>query len=438
MAVTLDDFIESLAGSGLMDGEEIRTFVAGLPPDQEPRDAAALAQQLVCRKRLTKFQARAVYQRKTRGLVVGNYVVLEKIGEGGMGYVFKAEHRRMRRVVALKMLPSMVSRSQAKRFQREVEAAARLTHPNIVIAYDADKTRGVHYLVMEYVDGCNLAQLVHKHGPVSVSVAVDYICQAAEALEYAHHRRVIHRDVKPENLVLDKQGTVKILDMGLARIEHRAGPDETTCAESLTKDGLILGTVDYMSPEQATDAKLVDRRADIYSLGCTLFYLLTGRSVYGGDDLVQKIMAHREKPIPSLRTLRNDVPKALDRAFQRMVAKRVEDRHDSMLEVIAELRASLTAGAREQPSTIAERPESPAGAQVEAQAAAAAETSFEPMDTFVSQWLEAELPETGDSLLHSIRRRRLGRRLRMLIWTAVAAVAALFLYILISSLISMP
>jgi len=207
MSITFDEFIESVTASGLMDAEEVQSFLDLLPLEGRPKTAEELARELHRAGKLTKFQAQAIYQRKTRGLVVGNYVVLDKLGKGGMGAVYKAQHKRMKRVVALKMLPSSATKSAdaVKRFQREVEAAAKLSHPNIVTAYDADEAKGVHFLVMEHVDGQDLYALVKDIGPLPVAQAVDCITQAAKGLEYAHSQGVIHRDIKPHNLLLDKK-----------------------------------------------------------------------------------------------------------------------------------------------------------------------------------------------------------------------------------------
>ncbi|NLY00187.1 MAG: protein kinase [Rhodopirellula sp.] len=339
MAITLDDFIRSLTDCGLMDVKEVQSLLDGLPSEHRPQTAEDLARELYSLGKLTKFQAQAIYQKKTRGLVVGNYVVLDKLGKGGMGAVYKAQHKRMKRVVALKMLPSSATRSPeaVRRFQREVEAAAKLSHPNIVTAHDADEAKGVHFLVMEYVEGQDLHALVTATGTLPVARAVDYVIQAAKGLEYAHSQGVIHRDIKPRNLLLDKKGTVKVLDMGLARIQETAGEADATADDGLTQSGQVMGTFDYMPPEQALDTKTADVRADIYSLGCTLHYLLIGRSPFGGDTVGKKMLAHREHPIPSLRELRSDVPKSLDDVFQKMLAKRPEDRQPSMSAVISEL-----------------------------------------------------------------------------------------------------
>lgn len=281
-------------------------------------------------------KALAVAESYAAGHIFGKYVVLQKLGQGGMGVVLKARHQCMDRLVAVKMLPpsAMQAPESVQRFYQEVKAAAQLTHPNIVTAYDAGEHEGVHYLVMEYIDGQDLARIVQARGPLSVEDALDYTVQAARGLDYAHQRGIIHRDVKPANLLVDVEGTVKILDMGLARLIEINGQDG---GAAISSTGRILGSVDYLSPEQAEDADRVDERADVYSLGCTLHYLLTGRPMYDVDSIVQKLLAHREQPIPSLCAVRPDLPEALDEVFRRMVAKRPEDRWETMAHVMTAL-----------------------------------------------------------------------------------------------------
>jgi serine/threonine-protein kinase len=342
MAITVEQFIERLTESGLVSAAEISTFQDSLPPDQRPRDVQALAASLVKAGKLTKYQAQAVYQGKTKGLVFGEYVVLDKLGEGGMGVVLKARHRRMDRLVAIKVLSSAATKQagSVERFHREVKAAAKLSHPNIVTAHDAGEHEGMHYLVTEYVEGKDLAATIKEHGPLGVQQAVECILQAARGLQYAHGRGIIHRDIKPGNLLLDKEGTVKILDMGLARI---AGADAALGGpERLTTTGQVMGTCDYMSPEQAMDSHDTDHRTDIYALGCTLYRLLIGHPPYERATLMQILLAHQQAPIPSLCRARQDVPEQLDAIFQKMVAKEPGDRQQSMAEVVAELEAVLS------------------------------------------------------------------------------------------------
>ncbi|MCY2994967.1 MAG: bifunctional serine/threonine-protein kinase/formylglycine-generating enzyme family protein [Planctomycetota bacterium] len=339
MAITLDKFMTHVADSSLLSAAEVHALIATLPENRRPADGEQLARELVRQKKLTAYQAQQVYAGKGKSLVLGNYVVLDKLGQGGMGLVLKAEHRRMKRLVALKVLSPKVrlTPEALRRFQREVEAAAKLEHANIVTAHDADEAGGTHFLVMQYVEGIDLAALVKEQGPLPVGQALDCILQAARGLQYAHEHGVVHRDIKPANLLLDRQGTVKILDMGLARLES-AGAEQ----DQLTGTGQIMGTVDYMAPEQALDTKHADARADIYSLGITLWYLLTGRAVYGGETLMAKLLAHREASIPSLREACPQVSAELDGVFAKMLAKTPDTRYQTMAEVIADLHRCQT------------------------------------------------------------------------------------------------
>ena len=363
---TPEQFTAAIIASELMTASELSLFMA----KQFPKGASSssqLAYELVRQNVLTKYQAQVLYQgRRSRPLVLGNYIILERLGAGGMGQVYKAKHRRMGRVVALKVLP--LSRSEEnhddaiRRFQREVEAAARLVHSNIVTAYDADFAKGCHFLVMEYVDGMNLSQYVKEKGPFPPDQTAACIVQAARGLAYAHSAGVIHRDIKPSNLLLDSRGIVRVLDMGLARIEEAMdldsgielnladgntavdagnmnvggnfGAKKTTNHDDLTQVGSVMGSVDYMPPEQGMDMRQTTQLSDVYSLGGTLYYLLTGHPMYSGKTVVERIMAHRDRPIPSLCENNSAVPVPLDRFYQRMVAKSPLDRPSSMNEVI--------------------------------------------------------------------------------------------------------
>jgi serine/threonine protein kinase len=341
-----EETIYRLAASGVMSADEIDGYLVGLPPEERSSGGELLLRALVRDSRLTKYQADCIRKGEVQGLVLGEYEILDEIGAGGMGKVFKARHRRMNRLVALKILPpkAVASEESVKRFHREIEAVARLEHANIVIAYDAGEASGVHYLVMQYVDGQDLAKVLRHEGPLPVAQAIDYIFQAAKGLEYAHAQGVIHRDLKPSNLFRDAHGTVKVLDLGLARlVEGSAGE---VSEDALTASNQVMGTPEYMAPEQADDTHQADHRCDIYSLGCTLFCLLTGRAPYGGDKPTKKevpawkkVMAHRLQPIPSLCAARRDVPPELDAVFHKMMAKQPEERYQSITEVLVALEA---------------------------------------------------------------------------------------------------
>jgi tRNA A-37 threonylcarbamoyl transferase component Bud32 len=341
--VSVVQFLRCLEDSRLLPELDVRKIQSS-QRGSTAADARALAQELVQEKKLTRYQASVLCQGKSKGLVLGNYVILDKLGAGGMGMVFKARHRRMDRVVALKVLPPAVSQSEyaVRRFRREAEAAAKLHHPNIVAAHDADQAGGIHFLVMEYVEGSDLSRLVKTRGPLPVGQAISCILQAARGLAHAHEAGIVHRDIKPGNLLLDTKGHVKVLDMGLARIDAADNaPADDSATDELTKSGSILGTTDYMSPEQALNTKRADQRADIYSLGATLYYLLVGRPMYQGDTAMEKLLAHREQAIPKPSAVRKDLPASLEAIYSRMVEKSPTDRYQSMAEVIGDLEKCL-------------------------------------------------------------------------------------------------
>jgi serine/threonine protein kinase len=338
MAATIEQFIRDLVRSRVLDDDELAAIKADVRAKRLPRDAEGLARELVRQGRLTKYQAAAIYQGRAGELAMGNYVIVDKVGAGRMGFVYKAKRRGMDEAFALKVLPARrleESATARQRFEREIQLHVRLSHPNIVRIHDAGEHNGAPYLVMELVHGQDLSSLV-KSSPLSVAQTVDYILQVARGLAYAHGEGVVHRDIKPANLLLDVSGAVKILDMGLARLEDA---DEESSGGRLTLQMQLLGTPHYMAPEQAVDPRNADARADVYSLGCTWFYLLTGRPPYPRDSTIDALMAHREEPIPRLPLVREDVPEELDAIFQRMLAKRADERFASMAEVVAALEA---------------------------------------------------------------------------------------------------
>ncbi|MGL5095532.1 MAG: serine/threonine-protein kinase, partial [Planctomycetia bacterium] len=328
------------AAWGLADAAALmtaETAAAGDPID--------FLRRLAARKALSPFQADALWIGDQSRLRLGGYELIEPIGRGGMAIVYKARHTRMDRLVGLKALSPELRRTfdGPRRFADEAKAAARMTHPNIAAAYDAGEDGGVPYLALEYIDGWDFDKYVGRVGRLAPAAAVDVIRQAADGLEYAHKAGVLHRDVKPHNLMLAAEGVVKILDLGIARV---AAVDEKLAGRrGLTEAGTAIGTAGYMAPEQAFDTRNVDHRADVYALGATLYFLLVGRPPYLGDSAYETMLAHREQPIPDLAADRPDAPPELVELFRSMMAKKPEDRPATAAEVSRRL--SAIGGSRE-------------------------------------------------------------------------------------------
>ena len=284
-------------------------------------------------KLLTRWQADKLLEGRHKGFVVGKYKLLGHLGTGGMSSVYLAEHLLMHRRVAIKVLPKTrgadTESSYLARFHREAQAIAALDHVNIVRAYDIDNEGDTHYLVMEYIDGLDLNVIVRDSGTLDYITAARYIKQAARGLHYAHSVGLIHRDVKPANLLVDSEGVVKILDLGLARFIAEKEQASLTVAY----DENVLGTADYLAPEQAVDSHGVDTRADIYGLGCSLYFLLTGHPPFTEGTLTQRLMAHQKDPPPSIYDDREDAPPGLVKICLRMMAKKPVDRYKNCAEV---------------------------------------------------------------------------------------------------------
>ncbi|CAN5506647.1 serine/threonine-protein kinase [soil metagenome] len=325
------DFLRVLQLSTLIEAERLKAFTS----DPEfPADANAAAEKLVQSGELTRFQAKQLLAGKHRGFVLGPYKILDQIGKGGMGTVYLGEHTAMNKKLAIKVLARELSsdKSAIDRFQREARAASALTHQNIVRVHHVGQTGENRYLVMEYVNGATLEQILDRKGPFTVSQAVRIAMQAAAGLHHAHEKGFVHRDIKPENLMLTKEGAVKILDMGLTK--------STSQEDNLTgtlNPTLILGTIDYLSPEQAMQGPL-DARSDIYSLGATLFTLITGHSPYEGVPPRQKLMQHQVGAVPNLTEFNTEVPKELAAIVSKMMAKKPADRQTSMADMVEMLK----------------------------------------------------------------------------------------------------
>jgi serine/threonine protein kinase len=335
-----EELLDLIQKSGVVDEAKLRAYVQKLSDSSSlPKDPAKLAGHLVRDAVLTYFQAEQLLQGKYKRFSIGKYKVLEKLGAGGMAQVFLCEHKLMRRRVAIKVLPTAKADdpSSLDRFYREARAVAAVDHPNIVRAYDIDQDENLHFLVMEYVDGTNLQDLVKKFGPLEVIRACHYIYGSAIGLQHAHDIGLIHRDIKPGNILIDRTGVVKILDMGLARFFY----DEE---DVLTKkyDENVLGTADYLAPEQALDSHTVDIRADIYSLGATFYYLLTASALFPEGSVAQKLIWHQSRLPRPVRSLRPEVPEEIVAIVDKMMAKDPAKRYQTPAELLAVLAPWVT------------------------------------------------------------------------------------------------
>jgi eukaryotic-like serine/threonine-protein kinase len=336
-------FLANVRQSGLVRAEQLAEAVRGLPDTNRGR---LVARALVEAGLLTRFQAERLLAGRTAGFFLGQYRILDQVGRGGMGRVFKAEHLTLQRVVALKVLmPHALESDRARElFLREVRAAAQLVHPNIVTAYDANETDGRFFLVLEYVDGPNLEQLVRKQGPLAVGLACDYVRQAASGLQCAHAAGMVHRDVKPANILVQRRGTddatpglVKVSDFGLARLHAPGAPAGAAPGTILTRDNTVMGTPDYLSPEQSRSLHKTDIRSDIYSLGCTFYFLLTGQAPFPGGNALEKLIRHSTEAPRPLSAFRQDVPPEVQAVVGKMMAKRPDDRYRTPAEAAAAL-----------------------------------------------------------------------------------------------------
>jgi serine/threonine protein kinase len=344
---TVGEFLELVRKSRTLDTNRLLAYLQRLgSTSNPPGDPASLARYLVRDGFLTLFQARHLLQGKWRGFYLGNYKVLERLGTGGMGCVYLCEHQLLRRRVAVKVL--LLSRIQDPRslqcFYREARAIAALDHPNIVRAYDFAEEAGLHYLVMEHVDGSSLHELIRTYGPLEVARAAHYIRQAALGLQHAYERAaLVHRDIKPSNILVDRHGTVKILDLGLVRFSQ-----EDEDLPSPTYPRSVLGTADYIAPEQTRDSQATDIRADIYSLGATFYFCLAGRPPFEAGTLGQKLIWQQTRQPKPIRSLCPQVPAELAAVVEKMMAKDPARRFQVPREV-AEALTPWTPGPRPHP-----------------------------------------------------------------------------------------
>jgi serine/threonine protein kinase len=357
---------------------EVLTEKRFLPPDQldelnrvlRPRfsDVKTLAKYLVQRDWLTVYQVNQILAGRAQELVYGPYMILDRIGEGGVSQVFKAWHTGKNCVVALKVIrEELLSNQEAyARFQREMHAVACLSHPNIVSSIDSDLEGHANFFAMEYVAGTDLGKLVQLTGPLKIPIACDYIRQAALGLQHAHEHGLVHRDIKPPNLFLTGatlpsapptpsrtrtgtlesgsgsiptvtgKGEIKILDMGLARLREANTPSGEQVV-ALTQEGTMMGTPDYLAPEQARNAKAADIRSDIYSLGCTFYFLLTGQPPFPGNSVMQKLFQHQKEEPKPIESIRSNVPPGLSAILKKMMAKQPAERYQTPGEIVKAL-----------------------------------------------------------------------------------------------------
>ncbi|MFL5338783.1 MAG: serine/threonine-protein kinase [Gemmataceae bacterium] len=333
---TVIDFIDLVARSNVLEKRTLDGYLqtAAAAPDQ-PATPKVLAQNMVRDGLLTALQAGLLLKGKWRNFIVsGKYKLLEHLGTGGMGSVYLCEHVLMRRRVALKVLPNdKVSDAVVlERFYREARAVAALDHRNIVRAHDIDHDGDLHFLVLEYVDGSSLQWIVERFGPLAIPRAVSAMRQTADGLQHAFQAGLMHRDIKPGNLLIDRMGLLKILDLGLARFFDDGG--NLTRKHNLQN---VLGTADYLAPEQALDSSAVDIRGDIYSLGVTFYFILTGRSPYKDGSISQKLMFHQISQPTPIHDFRPDVPKKLAAVIEKMMAKDPAQRFQTPAEVLEAL-----------------------------------------------------------------------------------------------------
>jgi len=332
----VDSFLKTVLRSGLLDRDQLQKTLAAVPQNLR-NDSEAVAEHLVKLGKLTRFQARKLLKGTAKGLVLGPFHVLAPIGKGGMGTVYLARDQRSGLLLALKVLPPKKAKREARlltRFRREMEMSQRVAHPHLAWTYEVGVQQNVYYIAMEYIPGLSLYRLVAEKGPLAVPRAARLFGEIASALDHAHCQGLIHRDLKPSNILITPHDHAKVLDLGLALVQGEvAGSREVVGGQ-----GYVVGTFDYIAPEQTTDAAQVDARSDIYALGCTLYFTLTGRPPFGGGKNLEKIQRHRkEDPVP-VSQLNPAVPAAFVALVQKMMAKSPEQRFPSAAALQEELR----------------------------------------------------------------------------------------------------
>ena len=351
--LTSQELLQRVRLSGLVRPEEYDAIVVDMSDGGTPPKIRAFLDRLVHDNLLTPFHADRLIVGKYKGFRLGNHVILDRLGSGGMGQVFLAEHADLCRRAAIKVLSQPVAEDEVarERFHREARAAATLDHPNIVRVFDLNQEGQILYLVMEFIEGINLQAMVARSGPFAAGKAASYVGQAALGLQHAHEKGLIHRDVKPGNMIVDRIGVCRLLDLGLVR---SSDPEDSQLTMNLNGQG-ILGTVDYLAPEQAVDSSDVDARADVYSLGATLYFLLAGHPMFPNGRAAQKLMWQQSKDPVDIRQLRPEVPDGLATVIHRALAKNPADRFQTAAAMAAEL-ARFAVTSPPEPGAIADAP----------------------------------------------------------------------------------
>jgi serine/threonine-protein kinase len=336
-------FLQILEKSGLIPPERLASSVTELEAQTtgDEVNADLLGKFLLDAGLITPWHLEKLLLGKYRGFFLGKYKLLGLLGKGGMSSVYLAEHKLSGQRRAIKVLPPkrVSDKSYLDRFYQEARAAASLNHPNIVRIYDVCNEAGTHYMVMEYVQGQDIYDLVKAKGPLPFDDAVDYCAQVAEGLKHAHKRDLVHRDIKPANLILTDDGIIKILDLGLALINQ-----DDTQSLTLLYNEKVMGTADYLAPEQAVNSHYVDRRADIYSLGCTLYFMLTGHPPFPTGNLAQRIAMHQTQEPADIRVSRPDCPSTLVAICKQMMMKKADWRYQNCVDLKADLLGWLKTG----------------------------------------------------------------------------------------------
>jgi serine/threonine protein kinase len=332
---TAEGFLKSVLKSGLLDRVQLQEALADVPKEQR-NDPHALADHLVRKGKLSRFQAGKLLRGSGKGLLLEHYQVLAPIGRGGMSTVYLARDERSGELAALKVLTPSRWRNQERllaRFQREMELSRRVAHPHLAWTYESGFCLGVYYIAMEYIPGKNLSRTVAESSPLKAPRAARLMAEVASGLEHAHNQGLIHRDLKPSNIMITPNDHAKVLDLGLALMEGEEAEQDVIGGQ-----GYIVGTMDYIAPEQTTDATGVDGRADLYSLGCTLYFALSGQPPFPGGTSREKMRRHRQEEPRPLRELAPDVPVGFAQLVERLMAKDPANRPPSAAAVEEELR----------------------------------------------------------------------------------------------------